>query len=172
MVHGDYGEWVAPIEYRVSDQLVRDGITWEWFPENWSFGSGVSIHKTTAYWPTKVIDWGTQKSLSQLLDAGGIVDLSRVQLLKIHNRTEGWAKYEERWRPGTCPQESHQVYVTWVITVDKLPEFAYQRLTDLIERKAEPKDLWRYSASHFSQIYKWQGKPDGALDNAKSILGV
>ena len=41
-------EELYPVEYRMSDLCLRDGITWDWFPESWSFGNGVTVHKTSA----------------------------------------------------------------------------------------------------------------------------
>ena len=155
-------EWLSPVEYRISDVCKRDGITWAWFPENWGFGNGVTIHKTSASPEYKTVVHGTDLNLDQFLTRYGRTRLADLKLERLHIRHEGWEKYEARWTPGTCPQESHIVHLTWFITTHKLPDFAYNRIRDLIEYGAEPKDLYRYSTEqgkHFSEIRKWNGTP-------------
>lgn len=157
--NGEYGEWIRPVDYRLSEALLREGITWDWFPQHWAFGAGVTMHKTSANYPTRTVDWKTQKTLSELVDTGRLIDMSKIELLKVHNPTESWAKYERRWLPGTCPQESHLVHLTWITTLDKLPEFAYERLRKIVEDPtAELKDAWRYDAGHFIRSRKWDGR--------------
>jgi len=39
-------EELYPLEVVMSPMLEHDGITWDWFPENWSFGNGVTVHLT------------------------------------------------------------------------------------------------------------------------------
>jgi len=130
---GLHGELLYPIEFHLSDLLLQDGISWDWFPENWSFGNGVTTHKTTAYFETKVVIHGTDFTLEEWLRSGQTVNLSQLTLNQIPANTEGWQKYEARWVAGTCPQEDHIVRLTWLVMSFKLPEFAYYRLQEIIE---------------------------------------
>src|SRR3990167_1647729 len=97
-----FAERVGDTPYVLSPSLEAIGITWDWFPENWSFGNGVTVHKTVANRETEVIDHGSGRSLSGLMAAGQPVDMGKLVLQQIPRRTEGWGKYEARWRPGTC----------------------------------------------------------------------
>ena len=164
VIHGSYGERIGSVKYRLSEQLLQDGITWDWFPENFAFGGKVGIYKVTANYLTKDVDYGTGLTQDELLQrnmgTGIPTDLSKLQLLRVHDRTSSWDMYEARWLPGTCPQESHVVHLTWLVTAHEIPEFAYNRIQEIIEEPiCELKDLWRYDAHHFSTIRKWDGKP-------------
>ena len=117
---------------------VRDGITWDWFPENWSFGNGVTVHKTTASPDYKTVVHGTELSLDEFLSEYGTTNLEDLKLERMHLKHKGWHEYEARWLPGTCPQEAHAVHLTWLVTTHKLPAFAYERIRSLIEDGAEP----------------------------------
>jgi len=155
-------EMLYPIEYRMSDLCLRDGITWDWFPEDWAFGNGVTIHKTAASPDYKTVVHGTDLDLDEFLAQRGTTRLADLELERMHIQHEGWKKYEARWLPGTCPQATHVVHLTWLATTHCLPEFAYNRVADLIEGRAEPKDLHRYSTEpgkHFSEVWKYDGKP-------------
>ena len=159
---GEKGEFLRPIEYQVSDRCLADGITWEWFPENWAFGNGVTVHKTSASPEYKTVVHGTDLNLDQFLTRYGTTRLAEVELERMHIRHEGWQKYEARWLPGTCPQENHIVHLTWLVTTHRLPPFACERIRQLIEEGAEPKNMERYSresGKHFSAIRQWDGKP-------------
>ena len=150
------------MEYRISDLCLRDGITWDWFPENWSFGNGVTVHKTLASLEFRTVVHGTDLTLDEYLATFGVIKLADMELRRKHERTEGWEKYEARWLPGTCPQENHVVHLTWLVTTHQLPEFAYNRIRDLIEGAAEPKELERYSSEpgkHFSVSRRYDGRP-------------
>lgn len=154
-------EWLYPTEYRMSDLCLRDGITWDWFPEKTAFGNGISISKTSASPEYKVVVHGTDLNLDQFLARYGTTRLAELELERMHIRHEGWDQYEARWLPGACPQESHIVHLTYLVTTHKLPEFVYNRIRDLIEYGAEPKELHRYSVEpgkHFSEIRKWDGE--------------
>ena len=155
-------ELLYPIEYQVSDLCLRDGITWNWFSENWAFGNGVTVHKTSANSEYKTVVHGTGLNLDEFLKEYGTTRLADLELERLHIRHESWQKYEARWTPSTCPQENHIVHLTWLVTTHKLPEFAYDRIRDLIEGGAAPKAPQRYSAEagkHFSAIRTWNGKP-------------
>ena len=174
---GERGELLYPIEYHLSDRCLQDGITWEWFPENWSFGNGITIHKTSASPEYKTVVHGTDLNLDQFLARYGTTRLAEIELERMHIRHEGWQKYEARWLPGTCPQENHIVHLTWLVTTHKLPEFAYQRIRDLIERGALPKELPQYSTEagkHFSTIRTWRAaeehKPSLAVQDFERML--
>ena len=137
-------EELYPVEYRMSDLCLRDGITWDWFPENWSFGNGVTVSKTIASPEYKTVVHGTDLSLDEFLTASGPARLGALELERKHIRHEGWEKYEARWLPGTCPQENHAVHLTWLITTHRLPGFIYDRIRALIEDGVEPEQPGLY----------------------------
>ena len=155
-------ELLYPIEYRLSPLLQQDGITWDWFPENWSFGNGVTSHKTIASPQLKTVVHGTDMSLDEFLTCNGTTQLAELELERLHIRHEGWEKYEARWRPGTCPQESHLVHLTWLVTTHPLPEFAYRRIQRIVEEEAvleKPHLYSTESGKHFSVVRRWNGEP-------------
>lgn len=162
---GDHkeAEWLYDVEYHVSDQLLSEGITWDWFPDNWAFGNGVTTHKTHASLEFKTVVHGTDLTLDEFLARYGTTRLAELELERLHVRHEGWEKYEARWLPGTCPQFNHIVHLTWLVTTHRLPPFAYERIRELIEDPtSQPKDLHRYSQEkghHFSALRQWDGKP-------------
>jgi len=159
---GDNGECLYPVEYRMSDMCVRDGITWDWFPENKHFGNGVTCHKTLASPEFKTVVHGTELTLEEFLSECGTTNLVDLKLERMHVQHEGWEKYEARWLPGTCPQENHAVHLTWLVTAHKLPDFIYERIRDIIEYGAELKDVATYdteSGHHFSTVRTYDGKP-------------
>ena len=90
-----------------------------------------------------------------MLSLGQPIDLAAIQLEKIHERTEGWEKYEARWEKGKCPQEAHLVHLTWLISKCRIPEFAYLRIQELIEGKAPEIDRSQFEDDHFSVIRQW-----------------
>jgi len=134
----DTDEELYPLEVVMSPALERDGITWDWFPENWSFGNGVTVHKTSASPDFRTVVHGTELDLNEFLTEYGMTRLAELELERMHVRHEGWEKYEARWLPGTCPMESHVVHLTWLITTHNLPDFAYERIRSLIEDGATP----------------------------------
>ncbi len=105
----------------------------------------------------------TDKTLDEYLRLGEPVPLAALQLVKQRVRHEGWETYEQRWRPGTCPQQSHLVHLTWLITGQPLPEAAYERLCEIIERGARPEPRDAYEDKHFSEIRRWDGKRSQVL---------
>ena len=137
-------EELYPLEVVVSPMMERDGITWDWFPENWSFGNGVTVHKTSASPDYKTVVHGTDLDLHEFLAEHGTTRLADLELERMHVKHEGWVEYEARWLPGTCPMESHVVHLTWLITTHKLPDFAYERIRSLIEDGAEPEQAEIY----------------------------
>ena len=156
------GEFLYPTEYNISDMCVRDGITWDWFSGDWAFGNGVTCHKTLASPEFKTVVHGTELTLDEFLSEHGTTNLTDLNLERMHIRHEGWEQYEARWLPGTCPQENHVVHLTWLITDYELPQFVYERIRDIIEYGAEPKDLDKYSTEsghHFSEVRAYDGKP-------------
>jgi hypothetical protein len=162
-------ELLYPVEYRISDLCLRDGITWDWFPSNFSFGNGVTVHKTSASPEYKTVVHGTGLNLDEFLAEHGTTKLAQLSLERMHVKHEGWQEYETRWMPGTCPMESHVVRLTWLVTTHRVPEFAYERIRGLIEGGAEPENLDQYSAEagkHFSVSRKWDGKPNFGRANA------
>ena len=106
--------------YHMSELCEKDGIGWAWFPENWAFGNGVTVHKTTSEYH------------------GDIVFHEEGGQLKWEKVIEDRSAYEARWAPGTCPQESHVVHLTWCAFQHELLEFAFERLRAIIEDGAAP----------------------------------
>ena len=137
-------EMLYPIEYRMSDLCLRDGITWDWFPENWGFGNGITVHKTSANLDYKTVVSGTDLDLDAYLAQHGTTRLANLKLERVHIQHDGWKKYKARWLPGTCPQEDHLVHLTWLITTHRLPAHIYDRICALIEYGAEPKQAELY----------------------------
>ena len=157
-------EELYPLEVVLSPTLERDGITWDWFPEKWAFGNGVTVHKTSASPEYKMVVHGTELNLEEFLVKHGTTKLAELELERKHIKHEGWAAYEARWLPGTCPQESHIVHLTWLITTHKLPAFAYDRIRDLIEGNAQPKQAEIYvcpeePGKYLSTPRIWNGEP-------------
>ena len=137
-------EELYPLEVVLSPMLERDGITWDWFSENWSFGNGVTVHKTLAEPKFKTVVHGTELNLDEFLTKNGTTNLAELKLERPHIKHEGWEQYEARWLPGTCPQEAHAVQLTWVVTTHKLPDFAYERIRALVEDGAAPEQAEIY----------------------------
>jgi len=137
-------EMLYPIEYRMSDLCLRDGITWDWFPPNWSFGNGVTVHTTSASPDYKTVVHGTDLDLDEFLAQHGTTQLAELELERLHIRHEGWEKYEARWLSGTCPQEAHAVHLTWLVTTHNLPGFVYDRIRALVEDGATPEQAELY----------------------------
>ena len=155
-------EWLKPVEFLLSPMCLRDGITWDWFPENWTFGNGVTVSKTIASLEYKTVIHGTDLTMDEFLAASGPSSLGDLKLERKHIQHEGWKEYEARWIPGVCPQENHVVHLTWLITTHPLPEFAYQRIRELIEDSAVLRKPDSYSAEdgkHFAQERRWNGNP-------------
>jgi len=157
----DTKEFDRPIEYVISDMCLNDGITFDWFPENWDFGNGVTCHRTHAYPEYKVVVHGTDSSLEEYLQINGVTKLADIQLENKHICHEGWEEYEARWLSGTCPQENHIVHLTWLLTTHPLPTFAYERIRGIIEDGAELKNVDKYNreaGNHFSTTRIWDGE--------------
>ena len=140
-------EELYPLEVVMSPMLERDGITWDWFPEHWSFGNGVTVSKTSASPDYKTVVHGTDLSLDEFLTEYGTTRLAELELERMHVRHEGWEEYEARWLPGTCPQENHVVHITSLVTTHKLPDFAYERICALVEDGATPEQAEIYIQS-------------------------
>ena len=152
---GSYAEWSHDVEYRFSDHCLQDGIFWNCFPENWSFGNGATIHKTVAYPDYRRTVEGTDLILEEYLTHFGMTQ--GLKLVRRQIRHESWQKYEARWLPTTCPKEDHVVHLTWLVTDYKLPEFAYQRIRALVEQPAAM-DLAGYDKEkHLSIPRIWHG---------------
>lgn len=155
-------EQISDLQIHLSDRVIQAGITANWFNDNTSFGNGIACLKSTADYQTKVVNHECGRTLEELLRTGGIVDLSKLRLQQVHDFTESWGKYEYRWRAGTCPQFTHLVHLTAMLTKHELKPFAYRRILDLVENGAEPLHLEAYSrepGKHFSAIRKWDGSP-------------
>ena len=152
-------EVLYPVEYRMSDMCLERGIAWDWFQDNWSFGNGVTVHKTVASPEYKTVVRGTELSLEEYLKEHGATRLADLELERKEIRHNGWRIYEARWLPGTCPQENHVVHLTWLITTHKLPAFAYERIRSLIEDGAKPKQPELYESPDEPGRYKSELRP-------------
>ena len=122
------------------------------------------MHKTSASPEYKTVVHGTELNLDEFLVEYGTTNLAELELERVHIKHEGWQKYEARWLPGTCPQESHLVHLTWLVTTHKLPNFAYARIGDLIEGNAKPEKAETYicpdePGKYLSTPRIWDGKP-------------
>jgi len=153
-------ELLGPTEYRMSDMLLQQGITWDWFDDNnWFFGNGITMYMSAASPEYKSVVYGTDLSMDEFLTAQKEpVAFSDIRLHRKQVAVESWKGYEARWLPGTCPQETHGVHLTWVVTKEPLVETAYKRLQQIIEERAVPDDLNSYSSNHFSPITEFTGK--------------
>lgn len=162
---GGEGEFLYDVQYRMSDRLLQEGITWDWFSEGWVFGQGITCHATMAGPEYRTVVHGTDMTEKEFhaLNRGKPYRQSDLLLVDEHWRHEGWKKYEARWLPGTCPQENHIVHLTWLVTTHELPPFVYNRIRDVIEYRAEPKDRHLYSpepnGKHLSEIRRYDGRP-------------
>ena len=70
-VTGKGEEWLKPAECLLSPMCLRDGITWDWFPEDWTFGNGVTVHKTLASPEYKTVVHGTDLTMDEFLAKSG-----------------------------------------------------------------------------------------------------
>lgn len=123
--------------YRMSENCALDGIGFDWFPENWSFGNGITVHKTSnKYQGDKVISYNND----------GSVVWDQVPI----DRSE----YEARWADGKCPQDDHAVMLTWLVFTHELPAFAYERLRAVIEDGAALEDPALYEVLDEPGKYK------------------
>jgi len=157
---GPHGEYLYPVRYRVSDRLIQDGITWDWWPEHFSFGGGITLFKLSASPEFETVIQGTNLTENEYLAMYGPTRMGDLVKERRHIRHNGWIEYENRYLAGKCPVRNHEVFITGVVTVDPLPEFAYERLRDIIERDSEPKHLHRYNSDrHFGVIRAYDGKP-------------
>ena len=157
-VGGEEAEWVAPITYRMSDRCLRDGITWDWFPEDHSFGNGVSVSKTTALVQHESVIVGTDLDLERYLRTCGPTRLNDLSMESRLVRHEGRRRYEARWLPGTCPDFNHVVHLTWVVAQYRWPEHIYERVRQIVEDPevglVEPE---RYNPEqHISSTRPWR----------------
>jgi hypothetical protein len=132
-VSGEQAEWVAPITYRMSDQCQADGITWDWFPEHFSFGNGVAVSKTVALVQHENVIVGTDLNLEEYLKEHGPTRLNDLSMESRLVRHEGRKRYESRWLPGTCPDYNHLVHLTWVVAQYCWPEHIYERVRQIVE---------------------------------------
>lgn len=132
-------ERVAEPVLHLSDRLIQEGITDTWFTAGWSFGNGVTCHRTQARFETKTVEHSSGLTQEEILDRQGYIDLSRLtEWRRVQDRTERWAAYERRWRAGSCPQYSHWVHLTWMVVQHELRGFGYSRILELTEELAEP----------------------------------
>jgi hypothetical protein len=76
----------------ISDVLKQEGITWDWFPENWSFGNGVTIHKTLASLQHRRVVHGTDLTFDQFLAQNGPTRWADIAIETQHHWHEGWEK--------------------------------------------------------------------------------
>lgn len=151
------GEFLRRDDVVISPTLIHEGITWDWFPANWSFGNMVTCHKTEACPEYKTVVHGTDLSLDEYLKESGPTQLADLKLENIHIRHEGWEEYEARWLPNTCPQENHIVHLTWFITTHRIPTEVYNKIGALIESE-DTLDKTLYEEKDFSVKTIWNGE--------------
>jgi len=113
LISPEGAELTRPIEYRMSNLCLRDGIGWDWFPENWSFGNGLTVHKTTARPEYETVVRGTDLTLDEFLIQNGVFRLADIELERRQKQTTGWE--------------------VWKARKHKLPEFSYKKLRESIE---------------------------------------
>lgn len=147
--------------YRVSTMLESIGIDWgRWFPEKHDFGNGVTRSKTQADYVTRLVTHDTGQTIEEVLEKDGVLDFSTLRLVKAPPITEGWQLYEKCWQPNTCPQENHEVHLTWVVTERPVGEFEYERIRDLTERGAPPMFAEAFKpGQHFSELRPYKPQP-------------
>jgi hypothetical protein len=132
-------ERIADPILHISDRLIQDGITENWFKEGAAFGNGVSCVVEKANFETKLVQHQTGRTLDDVLREEGYLDFSRLRLYSVHDRTEGWEVYERRWRSGTCPQYSHHTHLCWMVVKHELRGYGYRRIQELVEEGTKPK---------------------------------
>mgnify|MGYP001577277709 CR=1 FL=1 len=163
-------ETLEPVKYHLSDLLVISGITWDWFPEHYSFGNGISIPKSSASWETQVVVHERGCTLEELFREGEVVDLSQLRLQRVHKETEGWATYEKRWLAGTCPHYTHIVHMTHLLTTHELSPSAYKHIQMMIEDpRVEIRPEPPFEARHFSEVRRYDGRPAYSLSTRSAL---
>lgn len=168
-------ERLSKVQFHPSTTLLSKGIDWRWFPENYSFGNGVTLIKTTANRETQLVDHTTRLTFAQAMALRGRVRLADLDMEEVYKLTEGWEKYEARWIPGFCPQENHIVHLTTCCFRHELPLHAYSRLQELIEVPGtELRYPELYNEQHFSIIRTWRAaeehKPSLAVRDFEKLL--
>lgn len=169
-------------DYHISDACLALGIGWRWFPDAvatpgepnpgpWSFGNGVTRHKTVAKVDTRTVIHKTTLTEDEYLEQFGPTRLGDLVKARVHLRHEGWKQYKARWKPGTCPPFSHEVHLTSVLLTQPLPHAAYQRLRHVVEDGAPPaspssfetpRDPGRYWSQLRPLTFKRHAMPIGA----------
>ncbi len=157
-------------DYHISERCIDLGIEWGWFPKAivtpdepdagpWSFGNGVTRHKTTAEIEMRTVIHKTTLTEDEYLEQFGPTRSSDLVKERVHVRHEGWQQYQARWRPGTCPPFSHEVHLTSVILTRPLPPNAYQRLRHVVEEGEPPAFPERFDAPEDSSRLWSQLRP-------------
>ena len=130
-------EFLRDVQYRFSENCGKDGIGWRWVPENWSFGNGVTVSKTTAQYDEAIVY--EDGNVLQMRDDGRY-DIVRVP----QGVTSSWEEYEDRYEPGKCIRANQVVHLTWCVFKHELPEHAYERLRSMIEEPSYQMDISPY----------------------------
>ncbi len=156
-------EQVSDKLLHLSDMVIQTGITENWFDDNACFGNGVVVAKTTANYKTKIVNHSCGRTLEEIVKSDGVADFSQLRMVEAHDFTEGWAKYEARWRSNTCLQENHAVHLTIMSTKHELSPSSYERIRSIVEEGAEPKHPEAYvvigePGKYFSEIRKFVAK--------------
>lgn len=133
-------EWTHEVEYRISDNVLEDGITWDWFWPTFKFGNGVSTYNEYAGPEYKTVVTGTDLSLEEYITKHGSIPISNLSLTQMQLKHEGWEKWEARWVEGKVPEDYVNIQLTWIVTTHKLPDFAYERFRSIIEDGAPLKE--------------------------------
>lgn len=169
--------------HHVSDRCRALGIDWRWFPATppptpdepspspRSFGNGVTRFYAEADYQRKTVIHNTMLSLDEYLERHGPTrtgDLIRERVIVQH---EGWRQYEARWRPGACPDHSHQVHLTFVVATRPFPPAACERLRQVVEEGAPPASPELFETPDEPGRY-WSELRPMTFERTKTPLGV
>lgn len=147
--------------YHISDMCLALGVEWRWFPDAvvtpdepnpspFAFGNGVTRHYTEAKYDLKTVIHKTMLSEDEYLEQFGPTVVNDLIKERVHVRHEGWRQYEERWRPGTCPQYSHQMHLTFLIAKSPFSSAVYERVRKVVEEGIPPE---------YPELFETPGEP-------------
>lgn len=143
----------------LSDMVIQAGITEDWLDDNFTIGNGVNCPKTVASYKTRLVNHQCGRTQDEILHQDGVLDMSQLRLRQVHDFSEGWARYERRWRSGTCPRQNHIVHLTTMVFVHELQPSAYDRIMAIVEHGADPTASVTYHRDYFSTSRTYMGTP-------------
>lgn len=140
-----YGEEIGNLRIHMSDRLIEEGITDNWLNENTSLGNAVSCLKASADYETKMVNHECGRTQREIIQQDGLLDYSLLRMEEVQDFTEGWGKYDKRWKGSKCPYLfNHVVHMTTLLFDYELPGFAHRRILDVVEEAASPLHLESY----------------------------